>query len=282
MWTISEDSFDPKQQHHHETIFTSGNGFLSTRGAFEEGYPNDRRATFIHGVFDAAPIVVTELANAPDWLPLSVYANGERFSLDSGQVDEYQRTLDLSSGLLTRRVRWRSPAGLGLTLQFERFASLADPHTLLLRCRIEPDFAGDLQVRAALDGNSHNDALLHWQYRGQCYEPGTGVVSLHNRTRQSGIEAASAMRLVRVAGEELGREYWDADNRPTLVLDLAAAPGQAVIVDKYVAIFTSRDVLGDQVTAEAVRVVSAIAGWDQALAEQTAAWRWSGRAPTSR
>ena len=110
LWTLTEDSFDPKKQYHKETIFTIGNGYLSTRGAFEEGYPNDRRATFIHGVFDSAPIVFTELANAADWLPLTVYLNGERFSLDSGTVESFQRTLELRTGLLTRVVRWRSPS----------------------------------------------------------------------------------------------------------------------------------------------------------------------------
>ena len=74
-WVISEDSFDPKKQHHKETIFTTGNGYLCTRGAFEECYPGDRRATFIHGVFDDAPIVFTELANAPDYLPITIYLN---------------------------------------------------------------------------------------------------------------------------------------------------------------------------------------------------------------
>ena len=39
LWILSEDSFDPKKQHHKETIFTIGNGYLCTRGAFEEGYP---------------------------------------------------------------------------------------------------------------------------------------------------------------------------------------------------------------------------------------------------
>jgi trehalose/maltose hydrolase-like predicted phosphorylase len=73
LWTITEDGFNPQKQHHHETIFTLGNGYLSTRGSFEEGYPDDRRGTFIHGVFDEAPIVFTELANAPDWLPLNIY-----------------------------------------------------------------------------------------------------------------------------------------------------------------------------------------------------------------
>ena len=51
--------------------------------------PDDHRATFIHGVFDEAPIVFTELANAPDWLPLTVYLNGERFSLDTGTLNPF-------------------------------------------------------------------------------------------------------------------------------------------------------------------------------------------------
>ena len=86
MWTITEKAFQPNQQHHKETIFTIGNGYLSTRGAFEEGYPGDRRATFVHGVFDDVPLVFTELANVPDWLPLVIYLDGERFSLDTGDL----------------------------------------------------------------------------------------------------------------------------------------------------------------------------------------------------
>src|ERR671925_618182 len=148
LWTISEDSFDPQKQHHKETIFTTGNGYLCTRGTFEEGYPNDRRATFIHGVFDAAPIVFTELANAPDWLPVTIYLNNERFSMDSGTIESFQRTLDLRTGLLTRIVRWRSPSGTAATLTFERFASLADEHMLYIRCRVTPECAGLVEFRA--------------------------------------------------------------------------------------------------------------------------------------
>src|SRR5687768_12362709 len=108
MWKITEETFDPKKQHHKETIFTIGNGYLSTRGAFEEGFPSDRRATFVHGVFDDAPVVFKELANAPDWLPMQVYLNGERFSLDTGTIEHFERQLDVRAGVLTRRVRWRS------------------------------------------------------------------------------------------------------------------------------------------------------------------------------
>jgi len=44
----------------------------------------------------------TELANCPDWLPLAVIVNGERFRLDSGEILSYERQLDLW-GILSRR-----------------------------------------------------------------------------------------------------------------------------------------------------------------------------------
>ena len=81
-WTVVETEFDPARLHRQETVFTLGNGYLGTRGAFEEGYPGDWPATFIHGVYDDVSIVYTELANCPDWLPLVVFVKGERFRLD--------------------------------------------------------------------------------------------------------------------------------------------------------------------------------------------------------
>ena len=81
-WTVIETQFCPALLHSRETVFTIGNGYLGTRGSFEEGYPQDISATLIHGVFDDVPIVYTELANCPDGLPVSLSINGEAFRLD--------------------------------------------------------------------------------------------------------------------------------------------------------------------------------------------------------
>ena len=59
----------------------------------------DLPATLVHGVFDDAPIVETELANAPNWLPL-IPIIGERLQLDAGQLWQYERVLDLRTGNL--------------------------------------------------------------------------------------------------------------------------------------------------------------------------------------
>ncbi|HLE27547.1 MAG TPA: glycoside hydrolase family 65 protein, partial [Anaerolineales bacterium] len=276
LWTITEDAFDAAKQHHQETIFTLGNGYLSTRGAFEEGRPGDRRTTFIHGVFDAAPIVFTELANAPDWLPFTVHLNGERFSLDAGVVESFTRALDLRTGTLSRAVRWRSPAGLAATIAFERFASLADPHLLFIRCKVRPEFAGFVEFRASLNGNADNEGLAHWHRVGQGAEARPDARSatayLHCRTRRSRIGWAGAMRLVGVAGRRLSAAWWDAENTPTLTLKMKAAPGRTLIVDKRVAVFTSRDLPEDQIVQAAMDRVNSVTDWPAALKDHAEAW----------
>ena len=270
LWTLSEDSFDPKKGHHKETIFTIGNGYLSTRGAFEEGYPGDHRATFIHGVFDKAPIVFTELANAPDWLPVTIYLNDERFSMDTGTIESFQRTLDLRTGLLTRVVRWRSPSGITATLTFERFASLADEHMLYIRCRVTPEFAGTVEFRAGLNGNMHNEGLVHFQWQGQGRQDDD--IYLHNRTRISGIEIANAMQVTNVIGRELAREDWDVENAPTQMFRFEAVPGQTVGIDKRVAVFTSREFISADVVTAAVHRARQAAPWESALEASRQAW----------
>lgn len=270
LWTLTEDSFDPKKQHHKETVFTIGNGYLSTRGAFEEGYPRDHRATFIHGVFDEAPIVFTELANAPDWLPIHILLNGERFSLDSGAIESFQRTLDLRTGLLTRVVRWRSPSGTFATLTFERFTSLADEHLLYVRCQVTPEFAGTVEFRAGLNGNMHNEGLIHWQWLDQGNREGT--IHLHNRTRKSGIEIAAAMHITNVSGREAVSEDWDVQNAPTRMVRFEVVPSQEVGIEKHVAVFTSRDVLPAEVVDAAVDKANHSESWEVALEVNNQAW----------
>lgn len=270
-WVISEDSFDAKKQHHKETVFTIGNGYLCTRGAFEEGYPNDKRATFIHGVFDEAPIVFTELANCPDWLPIQIFINDERFTLLEGTIESYQRTLNLRNGLITRDILWRSPSGHAARILFERFTSLANEHLILARCQVTPQSDAAVEFRAGLNGNTDNEGLAHWKWMAQGQKD--NVIYLHNRTRKSGIEIASAMRVQSTAGEESHRAVWDVENSPTVQVGLRAKAGQTVTIVKTVAIYTSRDMQHATLADCAVEQAKNSPTWDDALAASTIAWQ---------
>jgi len=238
-WTLTETQFDPDQLHARETVFTIGNGYLGTRGSFEEGYPRALPATFIHGVYDDVPIVYTELANCPDWLPLVVIVNGDRFRLDQGELLSYERQLDLQRGILSRSVRWRSPGGKTIDLYFERFASLADEHVLGLRCQITPiDFNGLVEVQASINGYAENQGFNHWEWLDQG-KTDQGVW-LQVRTRSSRIELAMASGMT-ILGAETSLQVTSAPGYPTLTAAFWATPAQTVSVENIVTVFTSQE-----------------------------------------
>ncbi|HIQ02133.1 MAG TPA: beta-phosphoglucomutase [Anaerolineales bacterium] len=241
-WHITETAFDPAALHHRETLFTIGNGYLGTRGSFEEGYPGDRPATLVHGVFDDHPLVYTEMVNLPNWLPFVLLVNGERFRMDRGTVLSYRRHLHLPTGVLTRTVRWRSPAGHTVDLEIERFASLADPHLLGIRYRVTAlDFNGQLEFRASLDGHALNPELFHWRQVAQGTIDQQGVY-LHTRTQRSSIEVCEACRLDLSGGRDVIYTYLDCEGNPGVAARLAVRPEETVQADKLVALFTSREV----------------------------------------
>lgn len=243
-WTLSEAQFDPEQLCARETVFTIGNGYLGTRGTFEEGFPQALPATLISGVYDDVPVIYTELANCPDWLSLTIAINGERFRLDRGEILHYERQLDLRHGLLSRSVRWRSPTGKTLDLEFQRFASLDDRHVLGLCCQITPiDFSGMIEVQSSLNGYPDTQGFDHWEQidRGQI-EQGTGQgVWLQLRTRSSHIELSMAVKLA-VMGTDASFQVTNARGYSTLTIPLSAIAGQTISIEKVVTVFTSQDV----------------------------------------
>ncbi len=276
-WTLVETQFDPARLHHQETVFSLGNGYIGTRGTFEEGYPGAWPATFIHGVYDDAPIVYTELANCPDWLALTIVVAGQPFRLDQGQVLNYRRELDLRRGLLTRGVRWRSPSGHIVDLHFERFVSLASPHLAVLRCHITPlDFDGPVQVHAAFNGYPDNLGLMHWYRLNQ---GGAGNLAwLQMRTRHTGIELGMATRLLIEGSGAVRRWVMDCPGVPTLGATYDARRGETVTLTKLVSIYTSRDLdeshtnVAEAARAELDELLERRATYEDLLASHTAAW----------
>jgi kojibiose phosphorylase len=269
-WRVVETEFVPAQQHHQETILTLGNGYLATRGSLEEGYPGDSPATFVHGVWDAAPIVATELANAPRWTDLAIWVDGHRFDMRAEQIDAYSRTLDLRQGCLRRHLRWTTPDGVIVDLRFERFAALDDEHALALRAVITPlNREAEVRVRALLDAHVENRGLLHWHTVDQAADD--RQADLLVRTRQSDRLLAMSARL-EATGQDVQRRGVDCPGSPGLTVTARQPAGQACVVDKLVAVYTARDGNDPAAAARAKAAALATAGYEALRAGSTAAW----------
>jgi beta-phosphoglucomutase len=242
-WIAIEPEFDPAKLRARETGFTIGNGYLGTRGSFEEGYPKALPTTLISGLYDDMPLVYTELVNCPDWLSMVVTIDGERFRLDCGEILDYERQLDLRHGILRRSLRWRSPMGKVVDLKFERFASLADRQLLVLICQITPiNFSGKIEVQSSINGYPDNQGFDHWEHldRGET-EHG---VWLQVRTRSTEIELgmAAKMTVTGIADSSQIVKVINSPDCPSLTANFMATQGETVTIEKVVTVFTSQEV----------------------------------------
>jgi trehalose/maltose hydrolase-like predicted phosphorylase len=252
LWHINEDTFDPRQLHSRETIYTIGNGYFGTRGTFEEGYPRATPGTLMFGVFDKIAVGKEELANAPDWLTIKLFINGERFRLDHGKILDYQRTLDMQDGVLRRTVRWESPRGVRIQVTSERFASLADEHVGAIRYSVtaedQPSTGKHIDVFlwAALNMAVGNYDLLHWEPVEQARHG--ELIWLHTQTRHSTVQLAQTMSFTSQACD-FQKELIRSDIEPSIRLYKKLALGETMTAEKLVVMYTSRDVANPLHTA---------------------------------
>ncbi|MBD2344265.1 glycoside hydrolase family 65 protein [Anabaena subtropica] len=267
-WNVSETEFNPTKLHHKETVFTLSNGYLGTRGSFEEGYPGDFSATMIHGIYDDVKISHTELVNSPNWLPLVVEVAGEQFKMNTGEILHYERRLDLRLGLVSRDVRWRSPKGHTVDLRFERFTSLADQHVLAIRCQITSvDFTGEITVEAGFDAEPTTQGVPHWRTLNQ---GGVDqIIWLESQTLHSGISLGMSAKLI-VEGDDTQPVYVEKAGSPMLATTCEFNPGKTVIVEKIVTVFTSRET--ESPIAAALQRLADEPRYTTLLAAHIAAW----------
>src|SRR2546426_4308067 len=274
-WLVREAEFRRTVVRPQESVFTIGNGYISTRGTFEEGLLGDLPATLIHGVFDDAPIVETELASAPDWLQLVPIIGDERVQLDVGHVLSYERVLNLRNGVLTRRFRWQSSAGQTVDIRYERFISLADKNVMLIRCRITPiDFSGPIALQTTLDGTVDNGGFHHWN-KGEQGQVDLQTVFLQSATRATGIMLCEAARLQVHGAADVAYTVHQRENAPTVIAHCQAEQGQTVMAEKVVTLFTSYDVGRNTRTASLAKLAEVTGhgpAYDRLLRASAQAW----------
>ncbi|HYT34239.1 MAG TPA: hypothetical protein VEL69_04340, partial [Ktedonobacteraceae bacterium] len=280
-WHIDEDTFNNTALLAQETVFTVGNGYFCTRGAFEEGYPRATPATLLFGVFDAIAVGKEELANAPDWLPLQLFVNGERFRLDLGNVLAYRRTLDLQHGVLSRTVRWESPSGIRMKIAVERFTSLAEEHVGCIRYSVTIEEQStttqnggkdefDIVLRASLNTAVGNYDLMHWEPVDQ--GSSGDLLWLRTQARHSPLQLAQSMSFITQA-PGFDPEFYDSDVAPSISLRGTLAPGATVTAEKIVVMYTTRDT--DDPLQSAVKLHNNLThggGYDRILARHKQAW----------
>jgi alpha,alpha-trehalose phosphorylase len=299
-WCIRERGLDPEARFLRETLFTLGNGYIGMRGTPEEGNAAPKgqtlEGTYLNGFYESEPIVYPENAyglartnefmlNVPNAKRVSLEVDGETFGLERGRVLDYERVLDFRTGLLTRSVVWESENGRQVRIVSRRLVCFERKHVAAIEVAVTPlNFSGRLRLLADIDSQVSNlqagdDPRVGSAITGPSLQPAgddswtrgaqQGVLVLQ-RTRHSGFLLATATESC-VRGAVQAQVQLRAQDGGH-AFDIDAAQGQTVVLHKFIAYATSRDMAEDAVGPHARAELSsaAQAGFDALAAEQAA------------
>jgi trehalose/maltose hydrolase-like predicted phosphorylase len=289
-WVLSVDGWEPRREPGIEAVFALVNGYLGTRAALEEGSDVSDPATFVNGVFDAVTEEVVqaaatpehqiiaaptpELVVAPDWSRLRITVEGAPLDVESAELLEQRRTLDMRRGVLLRE--WRIRSGTRTTrLRSLRFASLDDRHVLGQVLELTPeDWSGPVEVEAIVDGDVTNDGGVRHLVDHQTRRVDGGLL-LTTETSEKRIRLCFATAATLSEGGAVDLE--DASTSTALIQrwSIDATRGRTCTLRKIVTVFTSRD--DEDPAARAVGRLKEAVGTGLATLLERSARAWAER-----
>ena len=136
-WSILEEGFDRELVKSSESIFSIGNGAMGQRANFEENYTGDTfQGSYIAGVYypdktrvgwwkNGYPEYFAKVLNAPNWIGIEVYIDGEALDLNTcKKVEDYRRELNMKEGWYRRSFTAVLPNEAKVSVKATRFLSL--------------------------------------------------------------------------------------------------------------------------------------------------------------
>lgn len=171
-WTITESSFEIRNNYRNETTFALSNGYIGTRGTFEEAYPFDidtgLEGNFINGFYEreqirygeanfGSPPLSQSLLNLPNLKETQLILDGEVFDMRKGKIEDYARTLFMRDGVLERALIWTSPSGKKVRIRIRRLVSFAMKNIMAIRYEVTPlNFDGAICFVSKLQADVEN------------------------------------------------------------------------------------------------------------------------------
>lgn len=291
-WLLSYEGLDPAAEPLREVLCALGNGRFATRAAAPESraegvhYPGTYAAGFFDRLADDVDghrVANESIVNLPDWQSLTFRAEDGGWLDPAVQtVTEHVQELDLRRGVLHRRFVVEDAAGRRTRVAQRRLVSMDDPFLAALECTLAPvNWSGRLTVRSGIDGRVRNCGVA--RYRGLSGQhltdvtPGAddGVLTLTARTVQSRLGVAVAARHAVLAGGapvDVRAEPVDLPGLAAHDVTVDVATGQAVTVEKVVALCTTLDRAAGEPLEAALERVRRAADIDVLLTRQALAW----------
>ncbi|MDT5135571.1 MAG: hypothetical protein QOE41_4882 [Mycobacterium sp.] len=290
-WNLVYEEFNPLLEGTREALCTLGNGYWATRGSAPgttaDGvhYPG----TYLAGIYNRLTTILNgrtveteHLVNLPDWTFVAVrIADGHVLRPGSPEMLSHRQDLDLRTGVLTRANRYRDEAGRTTLITSRRLVSVHQPHLAGLEVTIEAeDWSGEIVLESVLNGAVENrnvaaDLQLASRHLDQVGSAALDERTVRHevRTNQSGISIAMAGRhRVDPEIDVIARQMITDETRAGHVFTIRLEPYRPVILEKTVAVSSSRDSAISTAALAADKWIGRAPRFDELLNIQRKVW----------
>ncbi len=266
-WKIIEEKFDIENNFRNETMFFVGNGYLGFRGNFEEGLGSLKQkgldGTYINGFYDTEVIKYGEIAygfpekgqtmlNVTNSKIIRLFIEDEEFSMQTGTLEEYNRTLCLKTGILYRNLVWVSPRGKRVKIDIQRIVSLQNKHQAVISYEATPlNFSGEIRIQSILDGNVknitvENDPRVGSGLQGRVLSVENKLMeadycSIVQKTKNSGLTLACAISNQLETNNTFESRHLDEELSIGMEFIINAEENRPIRLNKFISYITSLD-----------------------------------------
>lgn len=267
-WTITETSFCTEHNYRNETAFSLSNGYIGTRGTFEEAYPFDMdtglEGNFVNGFYESekirygeanfgSPLWSQSLLNLPNLKETRLFLDNEEFRMDEGTVTDYARILHMKEGFLERKMVWTSPSGKKVKLNIRRLVSFHMKNIIAIRYEATPlNFSGPIRLVSRLQADVENhtrktNPIVDYGPFGRKLEP-RKLTAEKGRLYYEGITQNSRLTVgcgsshrILPEREDIRENYEKEALEASLEIQASVFEGEALSLEKMICYTSSLD-----------------------------------------
>ncbi len=277
-WLILQDEYDAAENLNYESLFCLTNGYLGTRGSYEEGTVKSLPCTFVNGVFDKSETFMRELANLPNWLGIRLYVEKELIGVENCSILEFSRVLDMQHAMLVKRFLLEDKKGRQTLVEGIRFVSRANVHRMAVKLYVTPvNYDGIIEVENIVDGSVINFAdaprfKVKHTYLVANERLAENGVYIECATRDSHLHVGTGAFLDAVRdGKSVikTRQFYAFGEQTIEFQDFDAEQGVTTEITKCASIYTERDLPKYELHSAVKNEIDAFVqrGFEQELAE---------------
>lgn len=292
-WQIIEEGFDAHYNKISESIFSIGNGRMGQRANFEEEYSGDTLpGSYVAGVYypdktrvgwwkNGYPEYFAKVLNAPSWIGIHISIDNHKLDLAKCKVINFVRTLDMKTGLLTRKFSAILPDGKQVNVEAKRFCSMANGEIGAIRYALTPvNFSAKATISIAVDADVVNkDSNYDEKFWEEVYKKAEDHQAIVvAQTKKTKFHVATAMRYsILQEGSEASKRinYEERDKYAGNIVQIELSQGKEMVICKYGAILSSENHVKDKLVAHCQYVLNKAAekGFDTLFEEHAAVWK---------